>query len=113
MKISNKTIVSLRYGMKNSRGEVLTAFENSPVFTYLYGSGQLLPSLEAVLEGMETGDEKSVRVSRDMGLTGLDDDFLFDIVIDHVRMATADELKNGYPQSSDEEEGCGDQCDCK
>ena len=111
MQAAEKSIITLRYGMKNGRGEVLTTIHDSIPFTFLYGSGALLPALEAAIKGMRTGESKVVWLSKEQGFPGLDDDFSFDIIIDAVRVATDEELVLKRPLKKIEH--CGDDCDCR
>ncbi len=112
MNIGTNTIVGIRYKMQNSKGEVLEdILEGSPV-EYLHGSGNILPALEAALAGLHAGDQKNILVSRDAGYSEVDDDFLFEVVIDTVRLATEDEIKKGSPVDEIEVEDCGPGCVC-
>lgn len=80
MQIANNTLVSIRYSMKNSRGEVLeNILEGAPV-SYLHGTGHILPSLEANLAGLEAGDKKSIFITKDPGYPDIDDDFYFEVI---------------------------------
>jgi len=52
MKITNNAIVTIRYKMHNSKGEVLEdMLEGSPV-EYMHGRGNILPQLENDLLGL-------------------------------------------------------------
>jgi FKBP-type peptidyl-prolyl cis-trans isomerase 2 len=113
MIVSEKAIVSMRYAMKNSQGELLTSLEDSPLFTFLPGSGTVLPALESVLFGMAAGEKKTVYVSRKQGFAGLDDDFYFDIVIDNVREASEEEIMNGQPFMEIPANECSSDCACR
>jgi FKBP-type peptidyl-prolyl cis-trans isomerase SlyD len=101
MKIAEKTIVSLRYIMKNNQGEEIENTIGGPSIRYLHGSGNMLPQLEELLTGLKAGDKKSVAIQ-------IPDTFSFDIEIDDVRMATADEIQSGKPAK----ENCGPDCCC-
>lgn len=113
MLVNEKVIVSMRYAMKNSNGEVLTSLENSPLFTFLPGSGTVLPQLEAVLFGMVQGEKKTVMVSREQGLAGLDNDYFFDVLIEDVREASEEEIMQGQPIIEMPAEECGANCACR
>jgi FKBP-type peptidyl-prolyl cis-trans isomerase SlyD len=101
MQITEKTIVSIRYTIKNSHGEEIENTIASPVVKYLHGSGNILPQLEASLAGLKAGDKKSITIQ-------IPDAFSFDIEIDDVRMATEDEIRSGSPAK----ENCGPDCCC-
>ena len=109
MKVAANTVVSLRYVMKNTKGEVLENIIDRAPVSYLHGSGNILPALEACLEGLETGQKKSISVSNEMSSqTG--EQFHFNIVIDHVRPATEEELKKEKPVEKTTANNCGPDC---
>jgi len=90
MEVANKTIVSLRYIMKNKRGEELdNIMDGSPV-KYLHSAGKILPQLELCLEGMKAGERKSFSFSDQSNAS---QEFYFDVIIDEVRMATEKNYK--------------------
>ena len=100
MQIAEKTIVSLRYIMKNNDGEEIENTLAGPAVKYLHGSGNILPQIEASLKGLKTGDKKSIVLQ-------LPDTFHFDVEIDDVHMATQDEIKSGKPAIVND---CGPDC---
>jgi FKBP-type peptidyl-prolyl cis-trans isomerase SlyD len=102
MQIAEKTIVSIRYTIKNNRGEEIENTMAGPAVKYLHGSGNILPQLEASLVGLKAGDKKSITIQ-------IPDSFSFDIEIDDVRMATEDEMQSGKPGK---ENNCGPDCCC-
>ncbi len=110
MEIEDKTVVSLRYVMKNDRGEVLENTMNGAPVTYLHGGGIILRPLESSLTGLHAGDKKSLSLTNTT-VPGLEYEFYFEVIIDEVRMATEDELVNGKPAAA-EKENCGPQCRC-
>ena len=110
MYATENCIITLRYGMRNGRGEVLTTLNDSLPFTFLYGSGALLPLLETAVKGMCAGETKMVWVTKEQGFAGIDDDFCFDIIVDDIRAATTEELR--LKRQLKNSEDCGDDCDC-
>jgi FKBP-type peptidyl-prolyl cis-trans isomerase 2 len=111
MEIQKNTIVSLRYIMKNSRGEVLENIMDTASAAYLHGSGNILPALETSLEGLQPGQQKAIFISGE-NETGLDGVFYFDVVIDDVRTATDEELQKGKPAEQKVINNCGPGCCC-
>lgn len=111
MQVGSNTVVSLRYRMKNSTGDVLEDILPGKPVEYLHGSGVILPALEAKLVGLKAGDEKRICISHETSFQ-LDTSFYFDVVIDEVRPATEEELKNGKPAKAQLEEDCGPGCIC-
>jgi len=60
--IQNGKVVDLAYSLTNTAGEVLDRADARDPFTYLHGSGQIVPGLESALEGLKAGDKKKVSV---------------------------------------------------
>lgn len=106
-------MVSIRYTMKNSRGEVLENTMEGPPVNYLHGGGLILPWLENLLAGMKAGETKSVFLP-EAEHDGLDDDFYIDLVIDEVRPAAGTGLPGQLaPGPADlRESECGPGCRC-
>jgi FKBP-type peptidyl-prolyl cis-trans isomerase 2 len=107
--IAKDTVVAMRYIMRNSKGVILEDTVNSAPVYYLHGSAGIQPQLQSQLEGLKIGDQKTVYLPKENGVT--DDDFSFEIIIDSVRKAMPHELETGravqpavFP--------CGDDCDC-
>lgn len=110
MKVQEQCVVSLRYCLRNGKGEVVENIMNGPAITYVHGEGKILSGLEGKLVGLEKSEKKYIQL-RKTDYPGLDDDFKLEVIIDHVRAASADELKYGISQSSSADT-CGDDCAC-
>ena len=104
MEITKKTVVSLRYIMKNKEGEELENTLSGPSVQYLHGSGKILPQLESLLTGLKKGDKKEVTVE-------IPGTFHFDVRIDDIRVATPEEIQAGNPITI-AENACGPGCCC-
>jgi Ni2+-binding GTPase involved in maturation of urease and hydrogenase len=72
--------VSMRYVLRNSKGEVLEDKQNA---TYQHGGSAISPLLQAQLEGLKPGEAKTIVLKK--GDEDADDDFTFDVIIDQVR----------------------------
>ncbi len=108
MEITDKSVVALRYIMKDNKGEELeNTMESQPV-EYLHGAGKILPQLELRLEGMKAGEKKSFSFSDE---SNSNEEFYFDVIIDEVRRATEKELQIGKPFEKNNNE-CGPDCCC-
>ncbi|MFL0798409.1 MAG: peptidylprolyl isomerase [Cellvibrionaceae bacterium] len=61
MTIADKKVVTMQYTVKNSQGEVLDSSEQagSPL-VYLHGAQNVVPGLEAALNGKQAGDKMEV-----------------------------------------------------
>lgn len=99
-------VITIRYIMKNGRGEVLEdRIERGT--SYLHGSQAILPLLQQQLEGLQAGDKKKVGLLRESGLT--EEDLFFDVVVDRLRPALPEEILLGYPVMLPE---CDEDCIC-
>jgi hypothetical protein len=93
MTIQSSTVVSIRYKMKNQKGEVLgdDAYRTAQ---YVHGAGSIVPYLEKPLEGSGPGERKSFNIRLN------NKEYLFDVFIDEVRMATENEINSGLPEKA-------------
>lgn len=94
MTVAEGTVVSLRYIMRNIKGEVLEDTMQAAPVNYLHGAAGIHPSLQAQLEGLKAGDKKQVCLLKEICLT---DNITFDVIIDDVRAALPEEIVLGYP----------------
>ena len=99
----------MRYIMKNTEGNVLENTMNAKPVNYLHGASGILALLQQQLEGLKAGDKKMVFLRTENGLTS--EDFIFDVIVDHVRMASKEEILLGYPVQLDVQ-ACEEDCDC-
>jgi FKBP-type peptidyl-prolyl cis-trans isomerase SlyD len=67
MQIGAKKAVTLTYTLKNDAGEVLGKSEEKEPLTYLHGVGNIVPGLEAALEGKAAGDKVEVTLTPEQG----------------------------------------------
>lgn len=67
MKISKDAVVQFNYQLQDAAGKLLESSEGAGPTTYLHGRGAMLPSLEQVLEGLETGGEINVTLDEPYG----------------------------------------------
>lgn len=113
MEVRTGTVVSLRYCMKNSNGEILEDRTNTTPVKYVHGSKNIMPALQNSLTGLEPGNSANVTISNNMDLQ-LDASFYFEIVIDDVRLATGEEILTGKPVTPvlNDDETCGPGCNC-
>lgn len=76
MKVTNNSVVSLDYTLKNNNGEILDSSNGRDPLVYLHGVGALIPGLENEINGMEKGQTKVVIVSPEHGYGHRSDDLL-------------------------------------
>lgn len=107
MKIETDKVVSLRFVMRNEAGEVMEdIMEQAPV-QYLHGAGNILPSLENGVEGLQAGESKHLDL-----MMGSGESYSIDVVIDGIRSATPEELIEGKPEEKQPDGVCGQDCCC-
>jgi len=99
--------------MTNSKGEVLeNNLEGQPI-QYVQGGGNILPSLEAELEGLKKGESKRIIISKEKGFDDADDEFIVEVIVDDIRKATEQELKEGLLHHKQSTTSCsGGGCGC-
>ena len=110
VQVGPKTIVALRYRMKNAQGDLLADILDEDPVCFLYGSGEILPGLESMLTGLNIGEQKTFTTSPGTtpGLTGT---YYFDVIIDDIRWATDTELNQKVPLVASPDD-CGAGCCC-
>ena len=63
MQISEGTVVSIHYTLKNDAGELLDKSDSEQPFRYLHGHGNIVSGLEDALTGKVAGDTLIVAVA--------------------------------------------------
>jgi FKBP-type peptidyl-prolyl cis-trans isomerase SlyD len=68
--VDENKVVTFEYTLKNDSGEVLDSSAKTAPLEYLHGSGNIIPGLEAELEGKKVGDkfEASIEAEDAYGL---------------------------------------------
>jgi FKBP-type peptidyl-prolyl cis-trans isomerase SlyD len=107
--VDKNRVVSIRYIMKNSEGEMLENSMTAQPVSYLHGAAGVLLLLQEQLKGLKTGDKKIVYLRAETGLTS--EDFVFDVIIDGVRIALDEEILLGYPVQANVI-ACEENCQC-
>jgi FKBP-type peptidyl-prolyl cis-trans isomerase SlyD len=79
MEITENSVVSFNYTLRNADGEVLDSSEGQDPLTYLHGNDQIVPGLEIAMIGRKVGDGFSVTVSPEEGY-GVQQDALIQTV---------------------------------
>lgn len=62
MQIAKNTVVSIDYTLTNPEGEVLDKSEGRGPLVYLHGAQNIIPGLEAALEGRSPGESLKVTI---------------------------------------------------
>ena len=63
MSIKKDSVVTFNYTLKDDGGEVIDSSPTGEPLAYLHGHGNLVPGLERELEGKNSGDELTVKVT--------------------------------------------------
>lgn len=72
MKIEKDKVVSIEYTLRDDSGNILDSSEGREPLAYLHGNGNLIPGLEAQLEGKSANDALKVVVAPADGYGELD-----------------------------------------
>lgn len=70
--IAAEKVVTMNYLLTNAEGEILDRSTEADPFIYLHGGSQILPNLEAELEGLAVGDKKTVTLTPEKGYGEVD-----------------------------------------
>jgi len=65
--ITNDTMVSIHYVLRDEQGDQLDASEAKEPLAYLHGYGQIVPGLEQALDGKAAGDNVEITVAPEGG----------------------------------------------
>jgi len=101
--IAKNKVISIDYCLKNDAGvELDKSTPKDPLF-YLHGVGQLVPGLEKALEGLKTGDKKTVTVSPSEGYGELNPSLKMSI--DRSQFPDGDPIEPGMQFVADTDKG--------
>ena len=57
LKVEENRVVTFDYTLKNDSGQVIDSSDNGEPLSYIHGSGEIIPGLEAELLGKSVGDK--------------------------------------------------------
>ncbi|HYO95136.1 MAG TPA: peptidylprolyl isomerase [Polyangiaceae bacterium] len=63
MQVESRKVITIDYTLTDESGEVLDTSKDDGPLSYLHGSGNVIPGLEAALEGRTAGDSLQVKVA--------------------------------------------------
>ena len=101
--INENKVVTFEYTLKNDSGEILDSSENNAPITYLHGSGNIIPGLEAELEGKKVGDKFHASIEPEDGYGIRIEDFIQKIERD--RLSHLPEIEIGMQLQAYDEDG--------
>lgn len=67
MQIAQDTVVQIHYTLRGAAGEIIDSSSGGEPLTYLQGHGNLIPGLEAALEGKSVGAHEEVVIAPEQG----------------------------------------------
>lgn len=102
MTVDKNTVVTIAYTLKDETGEVLDTSEGGEDLAYLHGHENIVPGLEAELEGKAVGDSVSTSVSPDKGYGVRNDELVFKIPRDRL---PDDDVELGMQFAAQDKEG--------
>lgn len=73
MNIGKNCVVAADFQLYDGQGEMIDSSESNGPLVYLHGAEQLLPALEAALDGHAVGDELSVALTPEQGFGARED----------------------------------------
>lgn len=105
MKVEKDKVVEIHYTLRLANGEVVDSTDGEAPFPYLHGADNIVPGLEARLEGRRVGDRLSVPVAPAEGFGEYKEDLVHEIGLDafpeEMDLAEGDEV---FWVNDDEEE---------
>lgn len=101
-RIADGMVVSIAYRLKVEGEEIARATADDPL-EYLHGAEDILPGLEAALEGKKVGDRFSVTLAPHEGYGDYDEENIEEI--DRADIPDADQLKPGMVVEVEDEDG--------
>lgn len=103
MAISQDSVVTIHYTLKDDAGEVIDSSASGEPLMYLHGHGNLIPGLERELTGHEVGEQLSVRVAPADGYGEHDERLVQSVPLDALRGVK--DVKAGMRLSAQTDEG--------
>lgn len=67
MQITDGTVVSMDYALRTDEGSLIDQSQPGQPLSYLHGHNNIIPGLEAALNGKSAGEQVEVRVAPDEG----------------------------------------------
>ena len=110
-KVTDGTIVLLRYCIKNQRGDIIEDIMSLPPVNYLHGSAGIHESLQEAITGMRPGDKRGI-ILKASEMSELQENIYIQVIVDAVRIASLEEMQKGNQAFKTGNFFCGDDCSC-
>lgn len=81
--MANK-VISFHYTMTTAAGEEIYSSADKEPLAFIEGSGQIMPALEAVIQGMQGGEKKKISLTADQAFGEYDKDQVFKVSRDQL-----------------------------
>jgi FKBP-type peptidyl-prolyl cis-trans isomerase SlyD len=101
--IDENKVVTFEYTLKNDSGEILDSSEDNGPITYLHGSGNIIPGLEAELEGKKIGDKFHASIEPEDGYGIRNEEFIQKI--ERERLSHLPKIEIGMQLQAYDEDG--------
>ncbi len=79
MQISENTVVSFDYTLKNDDGQILDSSEERDPLTFIHGTGAIIPGLEQALDGRKEGESFSLSLKPDQAYGEYNENLIFEV----------------------------------
>ena len=93
MRVTKDKVVTIEYTMTSGEGRVVDTTDNGEALSYIQGRGQLLPAIEAVIDGCETGHRLAISLTPEQGYGARDESLV--MTVPRNRVSVPGELKVG------------------
>lgn len=103
--IADDRVVTIHYTLTDSEGEVIDSSAGAEPLVYLHGAGNIIPGLEAALEGKKAGDKLQVTVQPEDGYGEFVEELLQTVSIDMFQ--GVDEIEVGMMFETESDDGHG------
>ena len=104
MKIASNKVATLHYTLKDDKGALIESSVGSgEPLSYIHGIGNLIPGLEAKLEGKQVGDKLSVVVPAEDAYGERDEELIEEV--ERSEFDDGEELEVGKEFQYDDEDG--------
>jgi FKBP-type peptidyl-prolyl cis-trans isomerase SlyD len=103
MQIASNKVATLHYTLKDDKGALIESSVGNEPLTYIHGIGNLIPGLEAKLEGKQAGEKLSVVVKPEDAYGARDEELIEEV--DRAEFDAGEELEVGKEFQYDDEDG--------
>jgi FKBP-type peptidyl-prolyl cis-trans isomerase SlyD len=103
MGIENDSVVTIKYTLKDDKGQVIDSSEQHGDLSYLHGHQNIVPGLEEALDGKAVGDQVQTQVEPEKGYGERQDQLVFQVPRD--RLPQDEELQLGMQFRAQSSEG--------